>query len=99
MKIPQEIRNLIESGCPAHLVTLNRDGSPQVTLVWIGLDGDEVVAAHLPRTRESRSPLRQPQRVRWDSQSMQCFTVKLASKKVVRPNCSRSWPRFILAPE
>ena len=24
MKIPQEIRTIIESGCPAHLVTLNR---------------------------------------------------------------------------
>lgn len=49
MKIPQEIRNLIRSGHPAHLVTLNSDGSPQVTLVWIGIDGDEVVAGHLPR--------------------------------------------------
>jgi hypothetical protein len=44
VKIPPEIRQLIESGCPAHLVTLNRDGSPQVTLVWIGLEGDEIVA-------------------------------------------------------
>jgi PPOX class probable F420-dependent enzyme len=52
MKIPQEIRDLIESGSLAHLVTLNRDGSPQVTLVWIGLDGDEVVAGHLPRNRK-----------------------------------------------
>ena len=55
VKIPQEIRNLIESGCHAHLVTLNRDGSPQVTVVWIGLDGDEVVAGHLPRNRKVRN--------------------------------------------
>jgi PPOX class probable F420-dependent enzyme len=48
MQIPQEIRKLIESGTPAHLVTLNRDGSPQLTLVWIGLDGDDLVAGHLP---------------------------------------------------
>ena len=54
MKIPQEVRNLIESGCLAHLATINRDGSPQVTLVCIGLDGDEVVAAHLPRNRKLR---------------------------------------------
>ncbi len=60
MKIPQEIRNLIESGHPAHLVTLNRDGSPQVTLVWIGLDGDEVVAGHLPRNRKVRNIERDP---------------------------------------
>ena len=60
MKIPQEIRTLIESGCVAHLVTLNRDGSPQVTLVWIGLDGDEVVAGHLPRNRKVRNIQRDP---------------------------------------
>ncbi len=55
MKIPQEIKALIESGCHAHLVTLNPDGSPQVTLVWIGLEGDEIVAAHLPRNRKVRN--------------------------------------------
>ena len=60
MKIPREIRDLIESGCAAHLVTLNRDGSPQVTLVWIGLDGDEVVAGHLPRNRKVRNIERDP---------------------------------------
>ncbi len=60
MKIPQAIRDLIESGCAAHLVTLNRDGSPQVTLVWIGLDGDEVVAGHLPRNRKVRNIERDP---------------------------------------
>jgi PPOX class probable F420-dependent enzyme len=60
MKIPQVVRNLIESGCPAHIVTLNRDGSPQVTLVWIGLDGDEVVAGHLFKNRKVRNILRDP---------------------------------------
>ena len=60
MKIPQEIRNLIESCCLAHFVTLNRDGSPQATLVWIGLDGDEVVAGHLPRNRKVRNIERDP---------------------------------------
>lgn len=47
MKIPPEIRDLIEAGTIAHFVTLNRDGSPQVTLIWIGLDGDDIIAAHL----------------------------------------------------
>lgn len=60
MKIPQEVRKLIESGCHAHLVTLNRDGSPQVTVVWIGLDGDDLVAAHLPRNRKVRNIERDP---------------------------------------
>jgi PPOX class probable F420-dependent enzyme len=60
MKIPQSIRSLIESGCPAHMVTLNRDGSPQVTVVWIGLEGDEIVAGHLPRNRKVRNIERDP---------------------------------------
>jgi PPOX class probable F420-dependent enzyme len=55
VKIPPEVRALIESGSLAHLVTLNPDGSPQVTLVWVGLEGDEVVAAHLPRNRKVRN--------------------------------------------
>lgn len=60
MNIPKEIRELIESGCPAHLVTLNADGSPQVTLVWIGLDGEEIVAAHLPKNQKVKNILRDP---------------------------------------
>jgi len=55
MKIPPEIKTLVEAGCPAHLVTLNPDGSPQVTVVWIGLEGDEIVAGHLPRNRKVRN--------------------------------------------
>jgi PPOX class probable F420-dependent enzyme len=58
MKIPESIRTLIESGRPAHLVTLNPDGSPQVTVVWIGLEGDEIVVGHLPKHRKVRNILR-----------------------------------------
>jgi len=37
--LPAEARELIESGALGHLVTLNPDGSAQVTCVWVGLDG------------------------------------------------------------
>jgi len=60
MKIPKDIRNLIESGSLAHLVTLNPDGSPQVTLVWVGLDGDELLAGHLPKNQKVKNILRDP---------------------------------------
>src|SRR5688500_12394624 len=40
-------RELIESGRLAHVVTLNHDGSPQVSCVWVGLDGDDIVFASL----------------------------------------------------
>ena len=45
--ISPEARAVLESDALAHLVTLSADGSPQVTCVWVGLDGDEIVAAHL----------------------------------------------------
>lgn len=40
-------REVIESSALAHLVTINEDGSPQLSVVWVGLDGDELVSAHL----------------------------------------------------
>jgi PPOX class probable F420-dependent enzyme len=58
VKIPREIKVLIEAGSPAHLITLNRDGSPQVTLIWIGLDGDDLIAAHLPKNQKVKNILR-----------------------------------------
>jgi len=47
MTLPDSARELIESGALAHLVTMNRDGSPQVTCIWVGLDGDQIVTGHL----------------------------------------------------
>jgi PPOX class probable F420-dependent enzyme len=52
VELPASARELIESGHLAHLVTLNRDGSPQVSCVWVGLDGDEVVSGHLRTTMQ-----------------------------------------------
>ena len=54
------VRRAIEGGHLAHLVTLNPDGSPQVTVVWIGLDGDEVVAGHLFNHKKLRNVTRDP---------------------------------------
>lgn len=47
MTLPDSARAIVESGALAHLVTLNRDGSPQVSCVWVGLDGHEIVSGHL----------------------------------------------------
>ena len=59
-QLPDRLRMLIESGPLAHLVTLNGDGSPQVTIVWIGLDGDEIVSGHLFEHRKVRNIRRDP---------------------------------------
>jgi PPOX class probable F420-dependent enzyme len=47
MKLPESARTLVDSDSLAHLVTRNPDGSPQVTCIWVGLDGDEIVSGHL----------------------------------------------------
>lgn len=53
--LPESARAVLESEALAHLVTLNPDGSPQVTIVWVGLDGDEIVMGHLPEHRKIRN--------------------------------------------
>jgi PPOX class probable F420-dependent enzyme len=54
------VRTVVEAGHLAHLVTLNSDGSPQVTIVWVGLDGDEVVTGHLFLHQKVRNVRRDP---------------------------------------
>ena len=60
MRLSPAARALIESDALAHLVTLNADGSPQVTCVWIGLDGDEIVSGHLREQQKVRNVRRDP---------------------------------------
>lgn len=60
MKLPQAARDLVESAPLAHVVTLNDDGSPHVTIVWIGLDGDEIVSGHLGTWKKLRNVTRDP---------------------------------------
>ena len=58
--LPRELRDLIESGPLAHLSTINADGSPQVTVIWIGLDGDDLVSGHLSQRAKLRNIERDP---------------------------------------
>ena len=59
--LPEAARELIEGGALGHLVTLNPDGSPQVTCIWVGLDGDELVSGHLADgQRKLRNVRREP---------------------------------------
>lgn len=64
MKLNQAARDLIGKGADATLVTLNPDGSPQVTVVWVALestpDGDELVSAHLAEHKKVRNVRRDP---------------------------------------
>jgi PPOX class probable F420-dependent enzyme len=58
--LPRELRDLIASGPMAHLSTINPDGSPQVTVIWIGLDGDDLVSGHLDWRAKLRNIERDP---------------------------------------
>jgi PPOX class probable F420-dependent enzyme len=53
--IPESVGALIASGPLAHLTTLNRDGSPQVSVVWIGIEEDEFVCGHMPESQKVKN--------------------------------------------
>lgn len=64
MKLNDAARELIGAGTDAVLVTLNADGSPQASTVWMALesapDGDELVSAHLSEYVKTRNVRRDP---------------------------------------
>ncbi|MDT5241686.1 MAG: hypothetical protein QOD97_3884, partial [Mycobacterium sp.] len=64
MKLDDSARALIGRGADATLVTINPDGSPQVSVVWVALqstpDGDELVSAHLSEYQKTRNIRREP---------------------------------------
>jgi PPOX class probable F420-dependent enzyme len=58
--IPDSARALLDSGRLAHLVTINPDGSPQISIVWVGVDGDDIILAHLGAGQKMRNIERDP---------------------------------------
>jgi PPOX class probable F420-dependent enzyme len=53
-------RAVITGGHIAHLATVNADGSPQLSAVWVGLDGDDIVSGHLDDRAKLRNARRDP---------------------------------------
>ena len=59
--LPDSAKELIRSGALGHLVTTNADDSPQVTCVWVAVDGDDLLTAHLnPGQRKVENVRRNP---------------------------------------
>ena len=57
----EDVKELIRSGALGHLVTNNDDGSSQVTCVWVGIDGDDLLTAHLnPEQKKLQNVRRDP---------------------------------------
>ncbi len=67
MELNAAARELIGAGVDTTLVTINADGSPQASLVWVawesGPDGDELVAAHLSDKYQKVRNIRRDPRV------------------------------------
>jgi PPOX class probable F420-dependent enzyme len=53
-------RGAVASGRLVHLATINPDGTPQVTCIYVGWDGDEIVAGHLADHVKLRNIRRDP---------------------------------------
>src|SRR6267143_5676184 len=54
-QIPQSVRELLPKAPLAHLTTLNSDGGPQVTVVWVGIENEEFVIGHLAAHKKVRN--------------------------------------------
>lgn len=58
--IPESVHELIATGPYAHLTTLNSDGSPQVSVVWVGIEHDEFVCGHMGVWQKVKNVRRDP---------------------------------------
>ena len=43
MQLPDELREALDEKVFVHLATINEDGSPQVSAIWIGRDGNTLL--------------------------------------------------------
>jgi PPOX class probable F420-dependent enzyme len=60
MNIPQSVRQLIAKAPLSHLTTLNSKGGPQVTVIWVGIEGEEFVISHLAEHQKVKNIRRDP---------------------------------------
>jgi len=60
IKLPESARKVLQDKAYGHVVTFDANGRPQVTMVWVDAEGDEV----LFNTAEGR---KKPQNLRRDS--------------------------------
>jgi PPOX class probable F420-dependent enzyme len=59
--LPESAKDLIRSGALGHLATIDPSGAPQLTLIWVGVEGDDLVTAHLnPHLRKLENVRRDP---------------------------------------
>jgi len=60
MELHPDLTAAIDAGVHGHLVTIGADGRPQVTMIWVARDGDELMVAHLGAGQKMRNIERDP---------------------------------------
>lgn len=60
LHLTPEVRDVLESGRLAHFTTVAADGRPHTTVVWVGLDGDEIVIGKLRPDQKMANIARDP---------------------------------------
>jgi PPOX class probable F420-dependent enzyme len=60
IQLPPAARRLVESDALAHVVTLNPDGSPHLSMAWIGLEDNAIVLGTLDDQPKLRNLRRDP---------------------------------------
>jgi nitroimidazol reductase NimA-like FMN-containing flavoprotein (pyridoxamine 5'-phosphate oxidase superfamily) len=60
IRLDETTRAAVTSGRLVHLATINREGTPHVTCIYVGWDGDEIVAGHLADYVKLRNIRRDP---------------------------------------
>lgn len=60
VSLSDRARRVLDAPNPAVLATVNPDGSPQTSVVWVGRDGDELVISSQAGRRKDKNILRDP---------------------------------------
>lgn len=55
-----DLCTLVDSGVPAILATINPDGAPQTSVVWVGRDGDDLLISTQRGRRKEMNLRREP---------------------------------------
>jgi PPOX class probable F420-dependent enzyme len=63
MALPDSAKEVIRSGALGHLVTIGENGTPPVTCVWVAVDGDDLLTAHLNPNQSKLENVRRDPRV------------------------------------
>ena len=60
VSLPETVRRLLDSTTFAVVTTINADGSPQSTVIWLKRDGDDVLFSTIRGRRKTRNMERDP---------------------------------------